>query len=104
MRSLYNCPNCGAPIQSEKCPYCGTTFYDFAAIDLDRPCYIKFKHKDSVITAKVSVPDITVTNVVHDSCPAYVDMMGRLHQGRCESHAEIDFHMIALGDVTVAKT
>lgn len=21
-----NCVNCGAPIQSEKCPYCGTNF------------------------------------------------------------------------------
>ena len=21
-----NCPNCGAVITSEKCPYCGTTF------------------------------------------------------------------------------
>ena len=24
-----NCPNCGAPIETEKCPYCGTTLYTF---------------------------------------------------------------------------
>lgn len=28
-----NCPNCGAPISSIECPYCGTVFYDFATID-----------------------------------------------------------------------
>ena len=27
-----NCPNCGAPIETEKCPYCGTMFLDFAAM------------------------------------------------------------------------
>ena len=26
-----NCPNCGAPIESDKCAYCGTIFVDFAA-------------------------------------------------------------------------
>lgn len=28
-----NCPNCGAPIETEKCPYCGTIFLDFAATE-----------------------------------------------------------------------
>ena len=23
---LTNCPNCGAPIEDGKCPYCGTSF------------------------------------------------------------------------------
>lgn len=43
-----NCPNCGAIISEEKCPYCGTMFYDFSAIDFDKPCFIKFK-KDGKI-------------------------------------------------------
>ena len=28
-----NCPNCGAPITSKTCPYCGTTFINY--IDKD---------------------------------------------------------------------
>ena len=24
-----NCPNCGAPITSKTCPYCGTTFTNY---------------------------------------------------------------------------
>ena len=32
---LTNCPNCGAPITSSKCEYCGTVFRDF-----DREIYM----------------------------------------------------------------
>ena len=28
---LLNCPNCGAPITSEQCPYCGSVF-SFSAV------------------------------------------------------------------------
>ena len=34
MREKLNCPNCGAPLVSEKCQYCGTLFYDFSAIEI----------------------------------------------------------------------
>lgn len=30
-KSELNCPNCGAPITGEYCPYCGSVFYDWAA-------------------------------------------------------------------------
>lgn len=33
----HNCPNCGAPIESVQCPYCGTMFYDFAVMDTASP-------------------------------------------------------------------
>lgn len=42
-----NCPNCGAPydINKNKCPYCGTSYYDLSALDLssNEPCYLKIK-------------------------------------------------------------
>ena len=41
MRKQLNCPNCGAPITETTCPYCGTVFYDFCAMDSDRPTYIR---------------------------------------------------------------
>ena len=42
-----NCPNCGAPYDTSlnKCPYCGTSYYDLSALDLTgrEPFYLKIK-------------------------------------------------------------
>ena len=42
-----NCPNCAAPydINFNKCPYCGTSYYDLSALDLTarEPFYLKIK-------------------------------------------------------------
>lgn len=42
-----NCPNCGAPydVGLNKCPYCGTSYYDLSALDLTarEPFYLKIK-------------------------------------------------------------
>lgn len=44
-----NCPNCGAvyEIDKNKCPYCGTSYYDMSAIDFEdgEPFYLKIKTK-----------------------------------------------------------
>lgn len=55
-----NCPNCGAAISEEKCPYCGTTIFDFSAIDLDKPCFIKFKHENKLIRTFVEPAGFTM--------------------------------------------
>jgi hypothetical protein len=45
--SKRNCPNCGAPydINLNKCPYCGTSYYDLSALDFttNEPFYLKIK-------------------------------------------------------------
>lgn len=42
-----NCPNCGAPIDVEtnKCKYCGTSYFDLSCIDFEdcKPVYLKIK-------------------------------------------------------------
>ena len=38
--SITNCPNCGAPVVSNKCDYCGTYIFDFSQISLGEPCWI----------------------------------------------------------------
>ena len=43
MKDLLNCPNCGAPIQNDICPYCGSVFLDWAAFDTNRPTFVKIK-------------------------------------------------------------
>ena len=60
-----NCPNCGAPFDTEKskCAYCGTSYFDMAAIDIDEhePFYLKFKIKGQVITALViAEPNVSI--------------------------------------------
>ena len=35
MKNRLNCPNCGAPITSKICPYCGTTFINYIDRDED---------------------------------------------------------------------
>lgn len=55
-----NCPNCGAPIESERCPYCGTIIYDFANVSFDKPSYIRLKVNNRLYVFKAWVTDMTV--------------------------------------------
>lgn len=48
MREKLNCPNCGAPITSAQCEYCGTLFYDFANVEMGKPSYIRLKIGDTL--------------------------------------------------------
>ena len=56
-----NCPNCGAPIESERCPYCGTVFIDFASMDADKPFYMKIKQNGEVFIVKVRLNSMEIT-------------------------------------------
>lgn len=72
-----NCPNCGAPYNAElsTCPYCGTSYFDMSAIDINegRPFYLKLKMDDKVFTSKViAEPDIQIV-FNEESC----DVFGR---------------------------
>ena len=51
-REKLNCPNCGAPIAAEKCPYCGAVIYDFSCIDTKGVNWIKIKHHGRVLMCK----------------------------------------------------
>lgn len=61
-----SCPNCGAPydIVENKCPYCGTCYFDMSCLDLSghEPFYLKIKYpygdNNFYITQKV-VPDLS---------------------------------------------
>lgn len=69
-----DCPQCGAAITDEKCPYCGAVFYDFSAITLNEPCYIKIKarsgDKEFLLRAKV-LPRVMRVTVR----PCYIEAM-----------------------------
>lgn len=55
-----NCPNCGAPIESEKCQYCGSIFIDFGTIETDIPFFLKIRHNDKTYIYKVKLNSIDV--------------------------------------------
>lgn len=42
----YRCPVCGAPVEGEKCEYCGCVIYDFANISTEEPRYIRLAVRD----------------------------------------------------------
>lgn len=62
MKHTYNCPNCGAAIVAEKCPYCGTVLLDFAAMQIGAPTYAKFKLGDTYIIARLLIKEFDITD------------------------------------------
>lgn len=56
----YNCPNCGAGITGERCEFCGTVIYDFAAIQLGKPSYVKIMHNDTLCIFRMIVDDLSM--------------------------------------------
>lgn len=75
MRDLLNCPNCGAPIDGEKCQYCGTVFYDFAAINIDKPSYIKMRLNGELIMFKAILTNVEIR---HEAPPSAFYADGRI--------------------------
>lgn len=53
MSDQFNCPNCGAPISGDICPYCGTAFIDWSCIDERKANFIKVKFNGRIHLMKV---------------------------------------------------
>lgn len=107
VRNGTNCPNCGAPIDSTKCSYCGTTFIDFSCIKTDEPFFLKIKDKyDRTIISKVML-DSALFEMRGDFCYSYGDVMRvfdglspstNIHQ-QYEMRIMLDFHSINESDI-----
>ncbi|MCR5652822.1 MAG: hypothetical protein K6F88_03385 [Ruminococcus sp.] len=69
-RDRLNCPNCGAPITSYKCEYCGTLFYDFANLELYEPSYIRLRIGDTLNIFRAVTTSIEVTQSSPEVCYA----------------------------------
>lgn len=61
MNEALNCPNCGAPVEGEKCAYCGTVIYDFAVIDDSKYSYIKMRLNGHLLMFKVLLRSADIT-------------------------------------------
>lgn len=91
-----NCPNCGAAITTEKCPFCGAVFYDFAAIDTDKPFYIKIK-RGNMITRYKAILTNTLVNYSRQESICYSDN-SPVYSGVSLDHAEIVLTMRVVPD------
>jgi hypothetical protein len=92
VKDLLNCPNCGAPITAEKCPYCGSVFLDFAAIQVGAPSYVKFKIGGAYICARL----VVTTLDIEQKCETVsrTDALGITLREDITGYS-VDFHMDA---------
>ena len=60
MEKTTNCPNCGAPIDGDKCPYCGTEVIDLCCLDTDKPFFIKIRHNGQILRFRVITRSINI--------------------------------------------
>lgn len=73
MKDLLNCPNCGAPIQKDYCPYCGAVFLDWASFDANAPTFVKVKdHHGQYRLLKIAIMSIT-EHLSFDDTHLYAD-------------------------------
>lgn len=98
--SKTNCPNCGAPydLQLNKCPYCGTSYFDMSCIDIDggEPFYLKLKMNGMTITQKVLVDpnvSISVDTDYSDLTDCYGNIVKRIVLNR-SCTTDLTFHAI----------
>lgn len=97
-----NFPNCGAPydVNLNKCPYCGTSYFDMSCIDVceRRPFYLKLRYGDYILTAKV-VAELTTIEQYTD--PIYYEepFSGRIHIIPRAPNMDIDMHFTTVRDV-----
>ena len=54
------CPECGGILNSDRCQFCGAVIIDMAAIDFDKPFYLKFKRSNNIYRAKCQVNNFSL--------------------------------------------
>lgn len=90
-----NCPNCAAPydVSLNKCPYCGTSYFDMSCIDIDslEPFYLKIRTGGLTITAKViaSMDGAVEVSSDYTGCELWD---GSVHSILTSRHADFDLH------------
>lgn len=102
MKELLNCPNCGAPIEDTKCPYCGSVFIDFASMDTDKPFYLKIKHDGKVMTCKARIDHAELSTSWNNN-EFYLCADDRVFNTIMRSSQEhrLDVQMVIIGDDVV---
>ena len=95
MKDVLNCPNCGAPIQTDVCPYCGSVFLDWACFDVKTPTFVKIKNQYGHIVLMKVKPISVDYRLTMDSTYFYSDNR-RVHSALTQSEVTIDAEFIAV--------
>lgn len=73
-----NCPNCGAPYDPalNKCPFCGTIYFDMSCIDFadNKPIYLKIRTEYSgkpVTMTQLVLPHLNDIHIEQEHTYAY---------------------------------
>ena len=87
------CPQCGAAITEERCPFCGIVFFDFACVDMNEPFFIKIK-KDNMIRRY----HVRLSGIVFSETPAptsfYADNMVVYSTGNIERTIGLELSVV----------
>lgn len=90
MIESFNCPNCGAPINGDLCPYCGTAFIDWSAIDIHKPNWIKVKFDDKIVLVKAILANASVHADYSEPISYYMDAFDAYCCVKTTPHIEIE--------------
>lgn len=96
--SITNCPNCGGVLAEKdgylNCKYCGTTIYDFATLDVEKPFYMRLKTRQGVVLCKVRC--VTADMQMSTESPCLFDEEGRYlrMRGLCHETLTMTFDVL----------
>ena len=99
---FFNCPNCGAPIQADACPYCGTVFLDWASFEMNRPTYVKVEHQGQVLMLQV-IPNTVRLEMGTDQAILYEDSRVISRAAQCHYDLNAEFSCIPWIDPATGK-
>lgn len=111
-----NCPNCGAVIDAafNKCPYCGTSYFDLTSIDFEsgKPVYLKIRarfpyrgEERPIILTTRAVPKLDMIEVASEEMDI-VDRIGNIVKKETNSRRitmNVSFESRAFDDGTLMK-
>lgn len=97
-----NCVNCGAVIEShaDKCPYCGTSYFDFTNVDVGnhKPVVLKLAYNGKIFALKAVCTSCDIS-IESTSPTIYVDHTSmRLTPVHSDITVNIEFQ--GVGDFT----
>lgn len=75
-----NCPNCGAAVEiyASKCPYCGTSYFDFSNIDVNdtKPIFLRLKQGDGVLVIPVIMSSLSIESSFREDISVTMEFVG----------------------------
>ena len=99
--SKTNCINCGAAkdIEEIKCPFCGTSYFDMTAIDLNEGLPVALTvRKGQMVIQMLALPELKAVEIAEENIRVFDhgSCVGQITKSRSAT-AELEFKAIARG-------